>query len=316
MSEEDLELEDENEESLWAETADGVFAAALSPFGPKLPPGNYTIGQTSTGDIRFIKKGARDEPLLRFPGAVDDIIKEIDFFWSRKEVYKALNLPFRRGILLYGPPGSGKTSVLRLALEDVAERGGIGIIFNNIALLSDGYPILRSIQPDTPVIVVIEDLDNYCGNTYQESMILDFLDGVAEGASNTVFIATTNYIDKLPDRIKNRPSRFDKKFEIGFPVADHRLQYMQRLIDSIPAGLDTYQDRLPIASGQFVTDTEGLSLAHVKELFIAVSILGNSYEEAIEALRSGIEAADLDSSPVCSEDFNLGQETQSLMSFH
>ena len=183
--------------------------------------------------------------------------------------------------------------MVRLALDDVVARGGIGILFEDIGLLENAYDVLRTIQSDTPVVVVIEDLDNYCHNAHYESRILNFLDGVEEGVSNTIFLATTNYVDQLPDRIKNRPSRFDKKFEIGFPPAEHRARYLQSLLDSIPAGLDTFQDRIPF--DRAIQDTDSLSLAHIKELFIAVTVLGSDYSATIEALKSGIEAEDLGS---------------------
>jgi len=277
--------DDDGTFSLWSQVSAGVFQGSYRPAGSALPPGSYQIARTNEGTIRFIEQEPREEPLLRFP-KVEKIVQEVQYFWTRREVYEALNLPYRRGILVYGPPGTGKTCLLRLALDDVAARGGIGLFYNNN--FEAGYDILRQIQPDTPLVVVIEDIDSRCQGGYEREL-LNLLDGIKRGVSNTVFIATTNYINKLPDRIKNRPSRIDKKFEIGLPDPGIRRTYLDHLIDSAPKGLDTFQHKLRDLGDDVVEDTEGFSLAHLKELFTAVAVLGTSYDEAIEVLRNARE---------------------------
>jgi SpoVK/Ycf46/Vps4 family AAA+-type ATPase len=104
-----------------------------------------------------------------------------------------------------------------------------------------------------------------------------------------VFLATTNYPADLGERIMNRPSRFDKRFKIGFPTAEARQLYFEYLIqnnekddESVP---DSVKD-MKIDIKQWVKDTKGFSVSHLKELFIAVVILGDSYEEAVETLQT------------------------------
>jgi SpoVK/Ycf46/Vps4 family AAA+-type ATPase len=87
----------------------------------------------------------------------------------------------------------------------------------------------------------------------------------------------------------NRPSRFDKRFKIGFPTAEARQLYFEYLIqnnekddESVP---DSVKD-MKIDIKQWVKDTKGFSVSHLKELFIAVVILGDSYEEAVETLQT------------------------------
>ena len=283
------ELEDDIETSVWAETSEGVYGATHPPVGPKLPLGVYEVGMTMSGEPRFIKLPIRDEPLLRFPGSIDKILEEIQFFWTRRKVYETLKLPYRRGILIYGPPGTGKTSLIKLALDDVVQRGGIGLMFGNIHHFKEGFEVFRKIEPNTPAVVVIEDLENHCQSGFgghYESEFLNFLDGHVDGVENVVFIATSNYVENIPDRMKNRPSRFDRKIEIGYPSAEHRKTYLDSLMESVPPSLDTYQnllsDRDPIG------DTEGMSLAHVKELFIAVTVLGADYDETLRGLSETI----------------------------
>lgn len=138
--------------------------------------------------------------------------------------------------------------------------------------------ILREIEPNTPVVVLMEDIDSTLQH-YNESEVLNILDGVNQ-IEKAVFLATTNYPEELGERIINRPSRFDKRFKIDHPNPESRKMYFEYLI-----GADRI-DELNIPIDRWVQDTEDFSLAHLKELFVAVVILGDEYEDAIETLSS------------------------------
>lgn len=275
-------MEDDAAKTIWTKTGDNVYGLGTPSSGNRLPLGVYTLHLTIYGEARFKHIDRRDEDLVRFKGEADTILSEVQFFWSRGEIYKALRLPYRRGILLYGPPGTGKSSLIRIALEDVVERGGVGFLVDSIRVFSVCYAEFRKLQPDTPLVAVIEDLESFC-ESGQERELLEVLDGQGAGVTNTIFIATSNHIEKIPDRIKNRPSRFDRRISIGFPTAEQRNHYMNTLLKSIPDGLDTYQNRL--APHNYVGDTEGMSLAHVKALFTSVAILGADYDVTMEVLK-------------------------------
>ena len=92
---------------------------------------------------------------------------------------------------------------------------------------------------------------------------------------------TTNYPEQLGDRIINRPSRFDKRFFIDFPNKNRRELYFRYII-----GSEEKIAELGVDLARWVEDTEGMNIAHLKELFISVCIQGNEYEESIETLQS------------------------------
>lgn len=104
---------------------------------------------------------------------------------------------------------------------------------------------------------------------------------------------TTNYPDRLGARIVNRPSRFDKRFKIGFPSAASRKLYFEYVIGNsdIKRGRKEAK-KLGIDLKQWVKDTHNMSIAHLKELFIATVILGDPYDEAIKTLKSMTEEID------------------------
>jgi hypothetical protein len=288
------EIDDEEQEGYlstyvhWT-TSDGRIFVPAAPTQKVLTPGVYEIDQSSTIGLYFEKIPVRSEGLIRFPDTNSDkVVSEIQKFWEREDVFVEYDLTYKRGILLYGPPGSGKSSTIQLIMQDVVERKGIVIKFNDPRLFVDGIRVLRQIQPDTPVVVIMEDIDSIL-DIYNESEVLNILDGVNQ-ANKVVFLATTNYPEKLGARIVNRPSRFDKRFRIGFPSRASRRMYFEHLI----AGgdkkiLDEKVSDLKLDLNRWVEDTDDMSIAHLKELFVQVVIIGDGYEEAIKTLKSMTE---------------------------
>ena len=267
-------------------TSDGRIFVPAAPTVQCLTPGVYEIDQSPNIGLYFEKIPVRSEGLIRFPDTNSDkVVAEIQKFWEREQVFKKYNLTYKRGILLYGPPGSGKSCTIQLIMEDVVARDGIVIKFTDPHLFIDGMRVLRQVQPNTPVVVIIEDIDSTL-DMYNESDVLNVLDGVNE-VKKVVFLATTNYPEKLGARIVNRPSRFDKRFRIGFPSKISRRMYFEFLIGNGDAKqLEDKTKELNLDLDRWVKDTDEMSIAHLKELFIQVVIIGDSYDDAIETLKS------------------------------
>lgn len=268
----------------WTTSDNRIFYPA-PPTIKKIPPGVYEINRTPN-EMYFEKIPVKTEGLLKFPETnTDRIIVEIKKFWDRENFFKEHNIVHRRGILLYGPPGAGKSCTLQLVTEDVIQRGGIAIKFRNPYWFIEGLRNLRQIQPETPVVTIIEDIDA-CLERQDESEILNILDGISE-VNRIVFLATTNYPNVLGPRIVNRPSRFDKRFRIGYPGVESRKLYFEHLISKgnrkdLNGNLKKYN----IDIEKWVKDTDEMSVAHLKELFVSVVILGDCYNEAIETLKN------------------------------
>jgi hypothetical protein len=272
----------------WTSSDDRIFVPA-APTIQVLTPGVYEINQSSSIGLYFEKIPVRSEGLIRFPDTNSDrVVSEIQKFWERESTFKEYGLTYKRGILLYGPPGSGKSCTIQLIMQDVVQREGIVIKFTDPHLFIDGMRVLRQIQPKTPVVVIMEDIDSEL-EIHNESEILNILDGVNE-VNKVVFLATTNYPEKLGARIVNRPSRFDKRFRIGFPSKTSRRMYFENLI----GGGENEKLQQKIADlnlnlDLWVKDTEDMSIAHLKELFVQVVIIGDPYDKAIETLKSMTE---------------------------
>lgn len=242
----------------------------------QLPPGYYALKSSMMG-LYFERKEPKTEKLLRFPDSTTDaVIEEIESFWGKENKFRESEIPYKRGMCLYGPPGSGKTCTIRLVIENLTkEHDGLVIDFPDyVGLFKEGYEALRQIHPDMPLVVLMEDLDAILRRS-SESEIMNLLDGVFN-IDRTIFLATTNYPEKLGSRILNRPSRFDKKIFVGMPSAEAREMYLRSKL------IDEDDDTI----NRWVEDTNGMSIAHLKELFVANKILGDPYESAIKTLKS------------------------------
>lgn len=263
----------------WA-SGDGTqfFPAAHTCAG--LTPGVYEI-QASQAGLFFARLNVSTDGLVRFPQTnCERVVTEIQTFWEREDRFRDFRLSYKRGIMLWGPPGSGKSCTIKLINQDVVSRGGIVVKFTNPSLFMLGMRIFRAVQPDTPVVVLMEDIDSIL-ECFNESEVLNILDGVDQ-IEKAVFLATTNYPERLGARIINRPSRFDKRFKIAHPNAESRRIYFEHIIAGSASGATA--ETLGVDLARWVRDTDGFSLAHLKELFVAVTILGDPYEEAIATL--------------------------------
>jgi len=98
------------------------------------------VGFSNTAGLYFSRLKPHTKGLLRFPDSKSDkVISEIDKFWNRRHYFKNRaprpDIFYKRGILLHGPPGAGKTCTVAMILEDVINRGGIGLNFTEPDLL-------------------------------------------------------------------------------------------------------------------------------------------------------------------------------------
>ena len=245
-----------------------------------LVPGCYEIMHSSSCGIYFEKVPVKTEGLVRFPQTNSErVVSEIQNFWEREDLFKEYKLTHKRGIILWGPPGSGKSSLIQLVMQDVIGRGGIVVKFGHPSIFIEGMRIFREVEKNTPAVILMEDIDSIL-QVHNESEVLNILDGVDQ-VQKCCFLATTNYPEQLGPRILNRPSRFDKRFKIDHPGPESRRLYFKHII-----GTDERIAQLNIDLDKWVKDTKDFSIAHLKELFVAVTILGDDYEEAIETLSS------------------------------
>lgn len=214
------------------------------------------------------------DSLIHFPDTRSDlVISEIEQFWVLKDKFDQYGFSHKRGFLLWGPPGSGKTCTIAIIMSKMVKRGGLVIVADHPGALSAILRQLRSVEPDRQLVVVWEDIDAVI-KRYGESEVLAVLDGESQ-VDNVVFIATTNYPEELDQRITNRPSRFDRIEKIDMPSDEARSMFLNAKIGTTmsPDGVD------------LVVETKGFSIAHMRELIVGIYCLGNSTASVLKRLK-------------------------------
>lgn len=260
--------------SQWALGSNGRF----SPVGStnlRLPSGVYSP-YADPGSWGLERLPISSDGIYLLPDmATEDILKEVTKFWESEAKYRKHSLLYKRGLLLWGPPGSGKTVTVKLLIQEIIRRDGLVININSVGLAIQALKAIRRIEPNRNLIVLFEDIDeiiNYQG----EAAVLSMLDG-ENNIDNILQIATTNYPERLGARIINRPSRFDRRVYIGMPGPEARRSYIKAATGNGVNDVD-----LEV----WVKDTLDMSIAHLRELVAAVYCLDQPYEDVIDRLKT------------------------------
>lgn len=153
-----------------------------------------------------------------------DIIESVDGFLTSEDFYKKHNLPWKRGMLLYGAPGNGKSTIIKI-LMSVYDFKPITVVPE--ASADSVREAFSYAQEASPALLYFEDLGDLLDKHLDLSTFLNLMDGVV--TNNGLFVvATTNEVEKLKDSISDRPSRFDRKFEIPLPTQELAYIYLKR----------------------------------------------------------------------------------------
>jgi hypothetical protein len=152
----------------------------------------------------------------------------VEGFLKSKDIYLDKNIPWKKGILLYGAAGNGKTTCIKSIISNYDFKPIT--IFNgaNDEILVEAFAYA---EQQSPALLYFEDLDSLLQNI-NISLFLNLLDGVST-RNGLLVIATANSLDNLKSNIKDRPSRFDRKFEIPLPNQDMTMKYIKRWFGSL-----------------------------------------------------------------------------------
>lgn len=228
---------------------------------------NYLRGKKLKPNTQFLdisKKYTWDDIILP-----DDIRGEIKDYFELREIYKKNNLPFKRGIICYGIPGTGKTLLGKVIASQI-DSTLIWVTPSDVETPRDVSDIFEMARDLTPAILFFEDLDFYAsireGND-KAGVLGEFLaqmDGFIEN-EDIFIIATTNDIKVIEPALKDRPSRFDTLIEFKPMEEPLRAEMIKRLLNNYR----TKEDPETIAN-QTAKLLKNMTGAELNEFFISV----------------------------------------------
>ncbi|KAH7368208.1 mitochondrial chaperone BCS1 [Plectosphaerella cucumerina] len=156
-------------------------------------------------------------------GVKEGVVADVRDFLARQQWYVDRGIPYRRGYLLYGPPGSGKSSFIQ-SLAGELDFSVAMVNLSEMGMTDDKLAFLLTKLPKRSILLLEDadaafvnrrqrDTDGYSGATVTFSGLLNALDGLAAGEERIAFL-TTNHIDRL-DPALIRPGRVDMTVRIG-----------------------------------------------------------------------------------------------------
>ena len=262
---------DEKKYSLWQKSGEIYAPITSAKLVDKLQPGMYKIDKDYNCSLIKIKS----DNIYEFKDSIHTkILKDVEKFWSSEENFKNASILHKRGILLEGTPGTGKSTLITQIIDSIIQKGGIVFNISNvndlIRTLGFYQDVLRKIEPTTPVVTIIEDIDKVYNQIEPE--LLDFLDG-KRSINHSLTILTTNNSSRLSSALL-RPSRVDKRYVINLPNKEAREEYFK--FKNIP------EELIP----KYVEASENMNISQLKELFISTVVLENTFEESLDSLKN------------------------------
>lgn len=211
---------------------------------------------------------------------VDAITRQVVGVAHHREQLLAAGQHLKRGLLLYGPPGVGKTHTVRYLMSELTETTIVQLAGDTLHLIGAACSVARTLQPAMIVVedvdLIAEDRDMYPGSSPMLFQLLNEMDGLAEDA-DVVFLLTTNRADLLEPALAQRPGRVDQAVALEKPDREAR----RRLFALYRGALDVDESRLD----SVLSRTDGVTASFLKELLRRAAV------RAAEASPEGGEAS-------------------------
>lgn len=245
-------------------------------------------------DVSFKDIGGMKEEIL-------SIQQAIELPLNKPEAFDKMGLSPPKGVLLTGPPGTGKT-MLAKAIANSTSATFLGLVGSELAqkYIGEGGRLVRELfdlaKEKAPSIIFIDEIDSIGSKRLDSStsgdrevqrtlmQLLSEMDGF-ESNQNVKIIAATNRPELL-DKALLRPGRFDRIIEIGLPDRDARENILQIITKQMSLDNSTILEKI-------AHKTEGFSGAELKALVMEAGIKAISEEKDTVSENNFLEALQL-----------------------
>jgi hypothetical protein len=258
-----------------------VFRGQVLSFGQDV----FGHGQTLLKFHRRPTMGAAE--LILAPETLAEIQRQVVEVARHKDRLLAAGQHLKRGLLLYGPPGVGKTHTVRYLTSTLVGTTVLQLTGNALHLIAEACSVARALEP---AMLIVEDVDliaeerdtMFPGHHPLLFQLLNEMDGLAEDV-DVVFVLTTNRPDLLEPALAARPGRVDQAVALELPDLPAR----RALFELYRGALEVDTSRLD----DVLARTEGVTASFLKELLRRAALLAAT--RTPEAATLAVSAGDL-----------------------
>jgi hypothetical protein len=231
--------------------------------------GNLHIRVIEGEGLPYTKDHSWDDLFL--PNDIKTEIKNlVENFLASKDFYLEKKIPWKRGVILFGHPGNGKSSLIKTIISNYNFKPVTIAPGSNDEAIRKAFAYA---EDQSPSLLYFEDLDSLLERNVDPSSFLNLMDGISS-KNGLLVIATANEIKKLKPNITDRPSRFDRKFEIPLPTADMAYTYLKKWFGNLISVKKCREIAKYAAKCDF-------AYAHLKEVYLSSMFEALSHERKI-----------------------------------
>lgn len=230
---------------------------------------NYLRKAKIDAGLNFIPRSEYSWDDIILPSKVKaEIQLNVDGMIKNIALYKKNNIKFKRGLILKGCPGVGKTLLAKIICNTV-DCTFIWVTPRFLERSLHVKAVCDMARELSPAILFLEDIDLYgasrtsISNASLLGELMNQLDGLIENHF-IIVIATTNQVDDVEEALRNRPGRFDRILDIALPDAKGRLQMLKLYTKDYNLNNVNLED--------IAQKTDKYTGAHIKELVVTAAI--------------------------------------------
>ncbi|RFU33130.1 hypothetical protein B7463_g3246, partial [Scytalidium lignicola] len=222
-----------------------------------------------------VQKASWDDVILdkeKKKSIIDDVIG----FFDGEDRYTQFGVPWKRGVIFYGPPGNGKTISTKALIHDCSKRTSPAVETLYVKSFQSWQgpeasirQIFLKARQMAPCLLIFEDIDSLV-NVSVRSYFLNEVDGL-ESNHGILMIGSTNHLELLDPGIAKRPSRFDRKYLFDNPTTEERTLYCEYWRNKLRH--NKMVEFPQIMCARIADITQNFSFAYMKEAFVAALLV-------------------------------------------